>query len=280
MYQTDPSHFKSSKLLNSYVVIVAIGALFTLNGCSGGGSSTTAPEGIAGSWSGFAFSSSAGEGILTLDIIEFNTRDTFDQIALSNGMYSSSISGTWIADFDGDFSDQGGTFFGSNSDGTYSGVLNPITGFGCPTDFSWMIIDGNLSGDFTSFDCSVEQEGDFFLANIPETQIRDIGGVYSGTIITSFGGQGTVTLDITQTGLNFSAGMTANFLDSEFDLSGTFVGTIDGDTLQMKFFSNVLTDCPYSVTGTVSGGTSESITGSFFAFACSENIFGEFNISR
>ncbi|PCJ56054.1 MAG: hypothetical protein COA73_12960 [Candidatus Hydrogenedentota bacterium] len=233
---------------------------------------------MAGSWSGSIDSSFAGGGTVTLDITESFTRDTLGLLATAEGMYPSSISGTWIANYNGDVNDNGGTFSGTNTDGVISGVLTSSLNNGCSADFEGMKTGNELSGTFDAFDCDVEDRGDFALTFRPESQIRDINGSYSGAINTNLAGQGTVTLTVTQTGLNFTGRMTANFAGTTFDTSGDIGGTINGSSIQLKFFPDSPSDCPFSATGTVGG--SNSISGSFDAFSCSENVFGNFSVTQ
>ena len=264
-------------------LVVSLCLVASLVGCSGGGGggSGAAPAppspGLVGPWAGSINSSFAGNGTIALDITDEVLR-TLDLIASADRGYESTVSGFWTANFAGDVNDNGGTFTGVSLDGMISGTLESING--CPATFDSTVTEFTIEGTFSAINCAVVDNGSFILAKQSEDVIPDIDGVYSGTISSNVAGTGTVVVDINQTGLNFTGRLNADFAGSTFDTAGNIIGTIDRNSLELKFSPDSSSECPFSATGTISGQNSNTISGSFRAFSCSESVFGNFNIVR
>jgi hypothetical protein len=106
-----------------------------------------------------------------------------------------------------------------------------------------------------------------------------LSGVYFGSIQDNVAGPGTLEIDITQSGSNYSGTFDATFDNPSFDNSGTISGTIDGNSITVFIDSADPTVCDFVGSG---GRRSEDrITGTFReGQRCLDDVSGSFDISR
>ncbi|MFP6582538.1 MAG: hypothetical protein VCD00_08250 [Candidatus Hydrogenedentota bacterium] len=190
--------FTSIKIARCIVITLLAGIVITgLTGCGGGGGGggdqgTDIPSELVGSYSGTILSSFAGNGTISVDI-------TREFVYESDEVGTSNIRGTWTADFSGNINDNAGTLTGINNTNdlsNLSGILDSYLADGCPSTFNAMGGADSIYGTFSAFDCAVIDTGDIILTNVPEVSIRNIDGVYSGSIFSNIAGSGSLEIDL------------------------------------------------------------------------------------
>jgi hypothetical protein len=268
-----------------FVLMMMCIAVFPfLIGCSSGGGGSgqgggtpPAPGSFVGSWIGSVNTSLSGGGDFSL-VFDTGVRDeTFDLLATSRGIYTSPISGTWIADFFGDDNDDAGSFTGTHTGGVLTGVFSSEFGF-CPVTFTATVSGTSISGSFTTFNCAEVETGSFSGVWVGADIIPDISGNSFGVIESNNAGQGILTASIVQNGIHFEGRMVADFPGPNFDDSGDIFGNIDGNMMYFKFLPDDPADCPFNGAATIGD---DFILGDFEAFFCNNvDVFGSFSLER
>ncbi len=265
------------------VVVVLVSLAIGSTGCSGGGggggggTGTVADSIAPGSWTGSISSSLAGNGVATLDITDVVTARGADSLSSIGRIYQTYVSGTWTADFGGQLYDNAGTVDGIFLDGNLDGTLDSYFVNGCSSEFSALVTDKGISGTSLTIDCSVNDSTSFNVDEI-SSGIVNIEGNWSGQLSSSAAGSGSIAGTIDQTGLNVTGSLEMSFFNSNFYSSGEFFGRINGSRVFLNYYPYPFSDCPFTATGNV--GSNGAISGTFTAFDCSQNVSGNFSITR
>lgn len=100
-------------------------------------------------------------------------------------------------------------------------------------------------------------------------------GTWSGTMVDSLLGNGTVTMTIAQSGSNIGGTWQATFGDA--NNSGNLIGVVDSTQLVVELNPSNPNACPYDAVATRSGTTA---TGTYAAFNCSVSISGTVSVTK
>jgi len=255
-------------------------AALTLSACSGGGSSsssvpataspTTAPtstptQTLSGNFAGSTTDSVDGSGYVSLQINQSGSQASgyWGSVSPSSGFVN------------------GGTLSGSISGETLTAVATSQVTNGCSVNVTGTLASGTITGKYTGIGTGCTSDtGTFTTQAITVPTL----GTYTGTIADSVGGNGALSLTLTQNTVFLQGSWSDySFANASYGSSGTVYGAVIGNN-QIAFgaIPTSPTACRFVAIGTLSGTT---IAGRYAApttgtYACSAPDTGTFSVTE
>ena len=111
----------------------------------------------------------------------------------------------------------------------------------------------------------------------PTSPSGSLAGTWTGTVIDSLVGTGTIRITISQSGSTISGTWASTFPDPADNNGGTASGTLSGSSLSATLTPSNPSSCPFNVTATVSGNR---MTGTYAVFTCTIAVTGSLELTR
>ena len=168
-----------------------------------------------------------------------------------------------------------GNLTGSVTGNTISATLASDIVNTCASTLNGTVAGTSISGTYATTNCPANDSGSFTVQ--AATPGPSIAGSYSGTLSDSISGAGTLSMSLTQHGLQLGGTYTSTFSNAGYNRVGPVYGFVSNSQVTIIQATNPTTTCPFFGTGNVSGTT---ISGTFAAFQCTKAQTGTFTLTH